>query len=277
MGKGLLLLIGIIGVISAFPNHAKNPNNIPCHMPNGNPQQAILRAELENASYKFIDDMIGYHWANVSSALAVDAEMCITARVDIGCFVGIDHIMSYLPIIDPSITEMLKQWRWRNYRTTIDTVQRYVQLLTEWDFYSFSTAQNYTVTTHIYITYDCDNKITFYSALADSQVYVEAQVPQISDHNITRICNGGSMRPDLPFLPGIQQVCTGANQVYNSVADCVNFLSTLPLEDETQFFGTGNTLGCRDWHLGMARVDPAMHCPHVSVNGGGKCCNPGQC
>jgi hypothetical protein len=33
----------------------------------------------------------------------------------------------------------------------------------------------------------------------------------------------------------------------------------------------GNTLGCRDYHLGAAAADAATHCPHAGADGGGVC------
>lgn len=33
----------------------------------------------------------------------------------------------------------------------------------------------------------------------------------------------------------------------------------------------GNSLACRDTHLGLAETDPTTHCPHAAADGGGVC------
>lgn len=34
---------------------------------------------------------------------------------------------------------------------------------------------------------------------------------------------------------------------------------------------SGDTLGCREYHLGAAAMDAATHCPHAGPDGGGVC------
>jgi hypothetical protein len=34
---------------------------------------------------------------------------------------------------------------------------------------------------------------------------------------------------------------------------------------------SGDTLGCREYHAGLAAADPATHCPHASLLGGAVC------
>ena len=34
---------------------------------------------------------------------------------------------------------------------------------------------------------------------------------------------------------------------------------------------TGDSLSCREYHLGAAKSDAARHCPHASLSGGGEC------
>mmetsp|Transcript_39091 Transcript_39091/g.44575 ORF Transcript_39091/g.44575 Transcript_39091/m.44575 type:complete len:980 (+) Transcript_39091:87-3026(+) len=67
---------------------------------------------------------------------------------------------------------------------------------------------------------------------------------------------------------------------YDSQEECVSTFSTLPLE-EVNTFGfhvyTGNSTGCRFIHSSLAKVNPEVHCPHVSfasekdINGNFKC------
>jgi hypothetical protein len=80
---------------------------------------------------------------------------------------------------------------------------------------------------------------------------------------------------DLQLCTEIQEYCVDANKVYDSVLDCVKFFATLPeiaCDDRSEFF-LGSSKACRYVHHIMARLDPDVHCPHVSKTGGGKCVN----
>ena len=72
-----------------------------------------------------------------------------------------------------------------------------------------------------------------------------------------------------PFCDGAQMFCTGANEQWTDAAACAVDCATWPLGDITDT--TGNTLGCRGYHLQVAMTDPATHCPHVGPSGGGVC------
>lgn len=267
-----LLLLGIVALSYGLKG---------CREPCDRSERNELRNKLERRAARLIDTIVLSNYSvyqeRFPRLFAENASMCITARRDLGCYDGLDHILGYTALVDPNVGELIQYWSWRLYRSTVDTKERTVQFLTEWDFYSYQTGQNYTVTSHLYFSFDCDNKITYYAALSDNIVYVQAEMPPISDHNITRICQGGPRRPDLPYMSGIQEACVGEYQVYASIAECEAFLSSIPVENDAVPFGTGNSVGCRDWHLGMARVDPATHCSHVGPTGGGKCCDPGHC
>lgn len=75
----------------------------------------------------------------------------------------------------------------------------------------------------------------------------------------------------LLFIPrlcaAIDQLCTGANQVYPSLAACASFLTPLPVRRVEE----GNIVACRQYHAPLARFRPDLHCPHVGPTGGGKC------
>jgi hypothetical protein len=66
-------------------------------------------------------------------------------------------------------------------------------------------------------------------------------------------------------------ICTGNNTQYASVADCVAFMNTIDFGTTDRYWA--NSVQCRSIHLSLANVRPAYHCPHVGVSGGGKCIN----
>jgi len=69
------------------------------------------------------------------------------------------------------------------------------------------------------------------------------------------------------------QACSGSLQIYTSMADCLRVCPGLPLgTDDTAT--SGNTIGCRIYHAGVANGSAAAaitHCPHVSPSGGTAC------
>jgi hypothetical protein len=63
-------------------------------------------------------------------------------------------------------------------------------------------------------------------------------------------------------------VCTGANAQFAGPNDCLPKCSAWGVGKPTET--SGNTLGCRQYHLGAAAASTAaaaMHCPHIG-NGG---------
>jgi hypothetical protein len=79
------------------------------------------------------------------------------------------------------------------------------------------------------------------------------------------------------------QVCTGANAAYASMQDCLQACTPNPDAGYAGFpylMGTdggdlqagGNTLNCRMYHLeNFLFTNDAVHCTHVTVDGGGVC------
>lgn len=67
------------------------------------------------------------------------------------------------------------------------------------------------------------------------------------------------------FCAIADEICTGANQVFDSVAACMTacaaFDATVVYELEQQ---SGDTLACRIYHLTAASNDPDFHCPHIA-------------
>jgi len=216
---------------------------------------------------QWFPNTVGLRFGNIANMITNTTRVCFTARVDLGCYVGVKEILDYMSLIDPSIAEIIRYYSMNPVFVVADVVNRTVGAMVEQTFYSYATAQNYTALGYNFFKFDCNNKVTLMISTSDSLIYTQARVPPISDHNYTRICGGSST------LSGIQGACTGSNQVYASVDECVAYLKTVPVENPQAPFGFGNSVGCRDWHLGLARADPLVHCPHVSRTGGNRCCD----
>lgn len=63
--------------------------------------------------------------------------------------------------------------------------------------------------------------------------------------------------------------CTGPNEQYNDLAECVDFLRSLPVGDWDA--ADQDNLTCRTLHTLLVPLRPAVHCPHIGRTGGGKC------
>lgn len=72
----------------------------------------------------------------------------------------------------------------------------------------------------------------------------------------------------------IQVACVndtrGNNQQYDSVAECVDYLTNkIPFGS---FWTAGsNSVACRSIHVELAFIRPQVHCVHVGPTGGTKC------
>jgi len=264
-----LLSVLIIG-ISASNSHSGHPGNGHHEGDCGNVHKAEF--DIHTELVHLIRDLwfprtVALNFAAIENMLADNAKVCFSARVDIGCFVGKADIIDYMRLIDPEVAEIIKYYQMNPVFVTADVVNRTVGAMIEQFFFSYSTAQNYSALGFHFFEFDCNNKVTLMISYSDALIYTQARIPPISDHNITRICDGSAE------LGGIQDACTGANQVYSSVAACESFLNSIPAENPNAPFGRGNSVGCRDWHLGLARINPAVHCAHAGPTGGGKCCD----
>ena len=68
--------------------------------------------------------------------------------------------------------------------------------------------------------------------------------------------------------------CTGENDQYPTAGydECVAYCSSwakLPLGEAADT--SGNTVGCREYHAGVAADNPELHCAHAGPSGGGAC------
>ena len=75
------------------------------------------------------------------------------------------------------------------------------------------------------------------------------------------------------YCATIQGACTGANAQYDSEATCIAYCTAwgawpTGAGDDT----SGNTLGCRQYHAGIAAQEsPEVHCAHAGPSGGNVC------
>jgi hypothetical protein len=90
-------------------------------------------------------------------------------------------------------------------------------------------------------------------------------------------------RPVLPFTPQaycdtIQAACTGDNQQYPNVNQCLATAAGFPMGTSSTEM-TGDTLGCRIYHAQNAMItgDVATHCPHAGPAGEKVNAATGQC
>jgi len=74
----------------------------------------------------------------------------------------------------------------------------------------------------------------------------------------------------------IMATCTGPNQVYPSVWDCIDFMYTLPtFRCDVLFYSKGNSYVCRYVNLLLAAYRPEVYCVNTGPNAPG--CNDDQC
>lgn len=66
------------------------------------------------------------------------------------------------------------------------------------------------------------------------------------------------------------QVCVGDNRLYDYESECLQACALFPTDGQ-EGDNAGNTVQCRLYHLGVAQIDPAFHCPHAGVSGAGVC------
>jgi hypothetical protein len=71
------------------------------------------------------------------------------------------------------------------------------------------------------------------------------------------------------YCTAIMANCTGTNQQYTTVDNCMNVCKAIPVG--TAADQSGNTLGCRIYHANFAKNDPVTHCPHAGPGGNGVC------
>jgi len=65
--------------------------------------------------------------------------------------------------------------------------------------------------------------------------------------------------------------CSAANAQYADMAECMTQCTTAAIPAGTAGMMSGNTLGCRLYHAGVAADDASLHCPHAGLSGGGAC------
>lgn len=72
------------------------------------------------------------------------------------------------------------------------------------------------------------------------------------------------------YCTSVMTNCTGTNQQFASMANCMTSCSHYPVGAAADT--SGNTLGCRTYHAGMpAMMAPDTHCRHAGPGGNGAC------
>jgi len=215
-------------------------------------------------------DFVTLNFDNFRSHLSKDILMCVKARYDLGCYPGINNTLSYVHLVEANVTELVQLWSMEPVTPVyVDVDARVATTTTIWHLFSFSENANFTMYMHDTMVFNCNNKLVNYTSQGDSGEWAAANIPPVSDYNATRICTGTDS------LTGIMQACPVGSQweQYHTAQECIDFINALPHEVEGAPFGMGNSTGCRDWHLGLARFDPTIHCPHVGPTGGDHCNN----
>lgn len=72
------------------------------------------------------------------------------------------------------------------------------------------------------------------------------------------------------YCAQVQSACTGPHALYLDEATCLATCAAFPSTGQPDD-ASGDTLQCRAFHAGAAASDPAAHCPHASLSGGGVC------
>ncbi len=101
-----------------------------------------------------------------------------------------------------------------------------------------------------------------------------------SSSNPTTAGDGGGTAGDCQtYCTAIMTNCTSTmdpdsgatvgNAQYTNMTNCMNSCKAIPVG--TSGDTSGNTLGCRTYHAGLAKTDPVMHCPHAGPGGDGVC------
>jgi len=94
---------------------------------------------------------------------------------------------------------------------------------------------------------------------------IASDAPVASDApiDITNDCEG--------YCALITSVCDDGNAQYVDEADCLAQCDELNWPDGTPGSTDGNTVACRIYHSGAARMAPEVHCSHAGPTGDGVC------
>jgi hypothetical protein len=85
---------------------------------------------------------------------------------------------------------------------------------------------------------------------------------------LIEVCTSGPKCTD--YCNAVQASCTAsATEQYTSMQSCLEVCQTLP--PGTSGAGSGQSIGCRTTHAGLAMTDPVTHCPHAGPGGDGAC------
>ncbi|KAH6670886.1 hypothetical protein F5X68DRAFT_158936 [Plectosphaerella plurivora] len=120
-----------------------------------------------------------------------------------------------------------------------------------------------------YWKFDEDGTVLKYDAwIPGLNPWVEATVA-------SRITNASFQKSSIAQICGATQLrCSGANQQWDSVEQCIEGLSAKDYGNYGEAWG--DNVVCRTIHLVLTLTRPDIHCKHVGPNGGGKCVDIGD-
>ncbi|KAF8879808.1 hypothetical protein BD779DRAFT_1550624 [Infundibulicybe gibba] len=131
---------------------------------------------------------------------------------------------------------------------------------------------------NVFFMFDDDGKVTQYdSQLVRSSWVFPTLLPKLAPQLAAEL----NMPPDtdpvslittraaLDICSAHEQFCVGANLQYNSTAECMSFIHSIPFGDIWQ---AGQNSGiCRYLHKAMVPLRPDVHCSHIGLSGGDMC------
>jgi Domain of unknown function (DUF4331) len=83
----------------------------------------------------------------------------------------------------------------------------------------------------------------------------------------------GSRPECVTYCDAATTACTGVNQQYKDNADCLSYCNASNWPKGTDGEQAGNTVACRIYHAGVAKMDPGTHCGHAGPSGENVCGN----
>jgi hypothetical protein len=96
------------------------------------------------------------------------------------------------------------------------------------------------------------NQIQNLTAFLDTAAFI-SRFPANENVDIPTLCNA------------INQTCFGTNQQYDTVADCITFMTSIDMNIPVQPPASGNSVQCRAFHEVLARTLPNIHCMHTGT------------
>jgi len=253
--KSFLVLLAILAVVSGTPVCDDSwkqciGNTNPCvklgcwawpAFPRNTPQKEVIK--------EFANILVEKRYSDAAPYLDLEATVNVPA---FGISLhGIDKFIGYLALGDEDVSDL-----YRIVNTTIvDAVQegttvyakalQYLEVVTTGAIFSPDTVWEFEFTPI--------RQIDTWTIHIDSLAISSQLLPQL-DLNPLTLC------------PDVQQSCTGTNQQFANVTECITAFSQIRLFDGPANLYFGNHLGCHSFHSLLAKSEPDTHCLHVGMS-----------